>query len=288
MAAFDEKLAFVAKALSISRGRLGLELGVSKSVISRWFSGARTPTSTNLAAITALVAQQVPGFSLLDWDSDLDVLAKRLGVERVDIRSADDAGLSPLVLEQIRLGTESRGAAYEGFFRSTRPFAASPGRYTHDLIIIRLDADGKLRSTVRNSGVFVDSWLAPINQHLYSFGAERTSGSLVFGLLNGAPREKVTMIDGLIMSAIFDLGRTPTSTAVVYERIGDLTGDVAADDARFAAFADEYALPDIGWVEASHIPETIRAHLVRDIGPAQLALGGDWLLRMPISRSVSN
>lgn len=287
MAAFVEKLAFVTKALSLSRGRLGAELGVSKSVISRWFSGARAPTSTNLAAITALVAQKAPGFSLLDWDSDLESLAERLGVERAQTRTPDHAGLSPFVLEQIRLGTESRGAAYEGFFRSTRPIAAWPGRYTHDLGMIRLDADGKLRLVMRNGDVFVDAWMAPMHNHLFCIGAERTSGSLVFGAFNGAPRAKVTVVDGLVLTAIFDLGRTLTSTAIIFERIGDLSGDIAADEARFAGLAAENPATATGSVDATAIPESIRAHLVRDIGPMQLALGGDWLLQMPVARSLS-
>ncbi|MDB5425159.1 MAG: hypothetical protein JWQ29_2575, partial [Phenylobacterium sp.] len=31
----------------------------------------------------------------------------------------------------------------------------------------------------------------------------------------------------------------------------------------------------------------VRAHLVRDIGPAAAALGGDMLLHMPIARSLA-
>jgi len=287
MATFVEKLALITKALSLSRGGFGAELGVSKSVVSRWFSGSRAPTSTNMAAITALIARRVPGFSLLDWDRDLDALAERLGVEMTQPRTPEHAGLSPFVLEQIRLGTESRGAAYEGFFRSTRPFAAWPGRYTHDLAMIRLDGEGKLRLLMRNGDVIVDGWVAPMHNHLFCIGAERTSGSLVFGVFNGAPRAKVSMIDGLVLTAIFDLGRTPTSTAIVLERIGDLSGDVAADDAHLEELVANDPMAEIGSVEASEVPEAIRAHLVRDIGPSQLALAGDWLLRMPLARSLS-
>jgi hypothetical protein len=35
------------------------------------------------------------------------------------------------------------------------------------------------------------------------------------------------------------------------------------------------------------VPEPLARHLVRDIGPASLAAGGDWLLAMPIARSLS-
>jgi hypothetical protein len=35
------------------------------------------------------------------------------------------------------------------------------------------------------------------------------------------------------------------------------------------------------------VPDWLVAHLVRDTGPAQLALGGDWLLAMPLARSLA-
>ena len=104
----------------------------------------------------------------------------------------------------------------------------------------------------------------------------------MFGIFNGSAALKVTALDGIMMTAIFDAGRTPTATAMVFERIGDLTGDVEADDREFAAIAQRDPMAPEG-----SVPEALRAHLVRDIGPAQLALGGDWLLRMPVARSIT-
>jgi hypothetical protein len=48
------------------------------------------------------------------------------------------------------------------------------------------------------------------------------------------------------------------------------------------AFAAEPVMAPEGTV-----PEEIRAHLVRDIGPEQMASGGDWLLRSPLVRTLA-
>jgi hypothetical protein len=112
--------------------------------------------------------------------------------------------------------------------------------------------------------------------------ADVTSGALIFGIFNGVPAAKAQVVDGLILGAALDPGRTPTASAMIFERIGDLSGDAAADDARFAELAASNPVAPEG-----SVPPEMQAHLVRDIGPAQLALGGDWLLRMPLARSLA-
>ena len=50
-----------------------------------------------------------------------------------------------------------------------------------------------------------------------------------------------------------------------------------------AAFAKLCAADPLA-PEGSLSPELIN-HLTRDIGPGQIAAGGDWLLKLPIARS---
>lgn len=66
------------KTLSISRGRLAADLGVDKSVVSRWLAGTHLPTDHNLSRLTTLIAVRRPDFSMLDWQADLELLAARL------------------------------------------------------------------------------------------------------------------------------------------------------------------------------------------------------------------
>lgn len=65
---FPAKLELALKACSMSRGRLAAELGVDKSVVSRWLNGANAPSGHNLSSLTAVVAARFEGFTMLDWE----------------------------------------------------------------------------------------------------------------------------------------------------------------------------------------------------------------------------
>ena len=283
--AFAGKLEFALKFLSLSRARLAADLGVDKSVVGRWVTGAVRPSAHNLSQLTALVATRVEGFTTLDWERDLNGLAAFLGVDPGVVQRPSPPLPTSLpfpFLDQVLATTRLRGPSYEGFFRSTRPLAGQPGFFTHDHGLLRLDASGFLRLTMANGGTFVDAWILLLHNQLFVIGSELTSGSPVFGVFNGSPALKVLRVDGIILTSSLDPGRTPTSAAVLFERVGDLSGDREADDRHLRVLA-----ADDPTVSASSIPDDLRAHLVRDIGPAQLAIAGDWLLRMPVSRSLA-
>src|SRR5580700_3309262 len=132
--AFSAKLTLVLKVLSMSRARLAAELGLDKSVVARWASGATAPSGHNLAQLSALMARSIPGFTALDWDRDMEGLAGLLGVGQPPTRPASGAarGLPLPFLDQMVATTTLRAKAYEGFYRSTRPYAGHPGRFIHD------------------------------------------------------------------------------------------------------------------------------------------------------------
>jgi hypothetical protein len=105
---------------------------------------------------------------------------------------------------------------------------------------------------------------------------------LLFGLFNGVGAARADVVDGLVLAPALDAGRTPTAHAMMFERIGDLSGDDEADDRRLAELAGlDPVAPD------ASIPEHVRRHLTGDFGPAQAAQGGDMLLNLPLSRSLA-
>jgi hypothetical protein len=279
---FPAKLDLTLKALSTTRGRLAADLAVDKSVVGKWTTGAAAPSAHNLAKLSQLIARQAPGFTSLDWERDLEGLAEALGVPQARDPATDGPpeGFPLSLMSEIVAATERRASAYEGFYRSTRPFAAEPGKFINDVVMVRRAANGLLRMMLGAGGVTAEGWIAPLGTQIFVVGSELTSGSLVFAILNGVPSVKVTVLDGVILSAILDPGRTITSTAVVFERTGDLTDDTDADDRRFQ---DEAAKNPVR--QADDIPQDLRDHLTRDIGPAAFAAGGDLLLRMPVARS---
>ena len=286
--AFSAKLALTLKALSLSRGRLAADLGVDKSVVGRWVTGAAEPSGHNLSRLTGLVAGRVEGFNALDWDRTLADFAHRMGADPGAVpglapaAALAAAGLPLPLLAQMRATTALRGAAYEGFFRSTRPFNQNPGRFLHDHGMLRIDAQGLLALKMGTGGQMVEGWFFPLQNQLFCVAVDLTSGALVFGIFNGVPAAKAQVVDGLILGSALDPGRTPTATVMMFERIGDLSGDVAADDAQFAELAARNPVAPEG-----SIPAQTQAHLTPDVGPTPLAQGGDWLLRMPLARSLA-
>jgi transcriptional regulator with XRE-family HTH domain len=281
---FHQKLGFVLKALSISRGALAAELGVDKSVVSRWVTGRVLPSDNNLARLSALVAARVPGFGVLDWERTPQNLASVLGADPAvagGAAAAIDRLRLPL-LDQSRYGTERRGGAYIGIFRSTRPYAQMPGRFMHDAFMIRRGEDGDLTFVMMNRAVKVEGVCLMLQNQIFVIGAEMASGAFCFAIFNGVNTPQAGLLDGLVMWCLDDRERTPTAAGIVLERVCDLTGDAAIDEARFA----ELCYPNPIAAEGSLPPELV-AHLSREIGPSQIPAGGDWLLSLRPSRSLS-
>jgi transcriptional regulator with XRE-family HTH domain len=279
---FAEKLTLVLKVLSMSRARLAAELGIDKSVVARWASGATLPSEHNRAQLSTLIAQAIPGFTALDWDRDMESLASRLGVGDAEARPAPRPGLELPLIDQILATTTLRGRAYEGFFRSTRPYAAHPGLFIHDHCLVRLERDGLLRFRLATGGVFAEGWMLPVQNQIYLVGTEFTGGSLTFGILHGVNTVKADVLDGVTLTSNLDIGRTPAAAAVVYHRIGDLTYDRGADDTRLADFG---ALNPVA--PEGSVPESLRRHLTRDVSGPGSGIGGDGVLRLPLGQSMS-
>lgn len=277
------KLAFVLKALSMSRGQLASELGVDKSAVGRWITGAATPSPHNLAQLTARVRTRVEGFTTLDWERDLDGIAAAIGVAAPGAaRGGVAGGLRLPLMEESLATTRLRGGAYEGFYRTTRPYAQRPGKYVHDQIMLRRDENGFLRMRMFAGGTQVEGWVMLMQNQLFTVASELTSGAFVSAIINGVNTQTAGVLDGIILFCALDPGWTPTASACLFECTGALTGDREADDAHFAALQRQpFEAAD------GAVPEDVQKHLVRDIGPNQLADGGDWLLTMPLSRSWS-
>jgi len=143
---FSEKLKLVLKVLVVSRAGLASELNVDKSLTGRWASGAVKPSEHNLAKITRFVASRIQGFTLLDWDRDLDNLREFLGVTETRSQdnnaSAIETWIPETILNDALHNGVRRGSAYDGIWKSTRASNDLPGRYIHDICFVRTRSDG--------------------------------------------------------------------------------------------------------------------------------------------------
>ncbi len=282
---FADGLTLVLKALSISRGQLAAAVGVDKSLISRWCSGAVTPSALNMARLTQLIAERHPGFSLHDWDAGPEALATKFGVT-VATRAVTGGGLSdwvpPAMLQEAAAGVALHGASYEGFWRVTRPSSEAPGMFLHDHVMLRRTADGMLSFRVGVMDIRYFGWSMPIQNKLFSIATDATTGTFMFGIFNGVVRQKAEVVDGIFLTCMRDAGVTPIASKCLLERVGDLCGDIATDDARFDQLALSYPLEP-----AETVPERVRNHLWNDIGPTALGAGGDTIMMMALAHSMS-
>jgi transcriptional regulator with XRE-family HTH domain len=279
---FAAKLDLALKALSMSRGRMASELGVDKSVIGRWLAGQVKPASHNLERLTALIAGRWPGFTMLDWDRDLEAFAAVLGAGVIAPPSRFGEGLPLPLLGQIAALTDLRHAAYEGFFRTTRPSALMPGRYLHDHGMVRRDAAGLLSYRMGIAGTEYQGWLLPIQNQLFCIATDLTSGAMAFGIFNGVAQPVAELLDGITLSSALDASRTIIAAPIVLHRLSGLTGDDEADDAQYRELIRGNPVAPEG-----SVPEAIVQHLSRDIGPTPMAMGGDWMMTMALARSMA-
>jgi hypothetical protein len=284
VANFSAKLDLALKALSMSRGRLAADLGVDKSLVGRWASGAVMPSEHSLSLLTQLIASKRAGFTMLDWDRELEGLAGVFGVEMTALAEpskatpAPGAGLPLPFLDSARTTTARRGGAYEGFWRSTRPSVVMPGRFFHDVGMFRREADGLLNSRMGGSGLSFEGWLIPAEGQLFSIMFDTVGNTPIFLVLNGTPLPKAESLDGLVMAASLNAARTPAAYPIIFERIGDLSGDRAADDAKCQELIAADNLAPEGSISAE-----VQQHLLRDFGPKAAEEGGDLILISQVS-----
>jgi TolB-like protein len=77
---FAGRLSLALRASNLSRSQLSATLGVHKSLVSRWLSGQVTPTSYNLARISAVFAKLKPGFNMILWTAPRAQFEAALGL----------------------------------------------------------------------------------------------------------------------------------------------------------------------------------------------------------------
>jgi transcriptional regulator with XRE-family HTH domain len=274
---FSENLKLVLKLLSLSPATLAASLRIDKSVISRWLNGSVRPSQHNLARLSALVAARVEGFTVLDWERDPASLGSLFGAELP--AGVPAHGLPLAIWDEMIASAATLGRAYLGFFRTTRPHPAMPGRFLHDHALVQANRLGVPSVVMGSTDSYVEGWLMPLNGLIYAVAAEARSGTLLFGIFNGTGASRLDVLDGIVL---IPAARTPTATPILCERIGDLSGDDEADRRRFDELITQSPLAPEG-----SVPDAIAKHLLRDIGPEQYAKGGDLLLSLTLWQSMT-
>jgi transcriptional regulator with XRE-family HTH domain len=275
---FAGRLTLALKALSMSRGRLASEMGVDKSLVGRWASGSVRPSAYNLERLTRFLAEKRPGLTLLDWDRGLPEFAELFGVDTiVEPQARSGAGGLPGALQDmVRNAVDSHLGAYEGFWRTTHASVFQPGSFCQQHGIIRIEG-GALQFELGADGIRYGGSMSPVEGQVFAIASDSVRQVPSFLILNVVPMPKIVLMDGLLVAASSSL-RIPTAYSIIFERVGDLSGDRAADDAHATALMQR---PE--FVDDDHVAEVVRQHLLRDFGPEAASNGGEMMLSAPLT-----
>lgn len=269
---FAQRLTLALKALSMSRGRLASEMGVDKSLVGRWASGSVRPSAYNLERLTRFLAEKRPGLTLLDWDRALPEFASLFGVDAaVDASARSGGGLSGALRDMVRNAVDSHLASYEGFWRTTHASVFQPGCFCQQHGIIRIE-DGELRFELGADGIRYGGSMSPVEGQIFAIASDSVRHVPSFLILNVVPTPKIVLMDGLLIAASSSL-RIPSAYSIIFERVGDLSGNRASDDAHVTSLMQR---PE--FVEDDDVAAIVRQHLLRDIGPKAASEGGDMML----------
>jgi hypothetical protein len=147
---------------------------------------------------------------------------------------------------------------------------------------VRLAPGGQLLCRAGIFDVRLEGSAVLVNNQLFQIAINPARGTLSLAIFNCVADGKAEFLDGITLSCRDGLGGTPNAAVCVSERVGDLTGDDALDDQRFATLCARHPV-----VAPGAVPPHIRDHLLRDSGRAAAAAGGDLLLIMPHLRSLA-
>lgn len=233
---FAGRLKLALKQANISPAGLGAAVGVDKSVVSRWISGRVRPTQHNLTRIAAVLAQGLPGFTVLAFEApgpDFRALVQPASAEAWDSAGSQSLFLPFGALDAARRETARHGVEYFGTYMMYYWSFSQPGRVARMALILRPE-NGLIEARYGAEGFSFRGWALLMLNRMYVIFAEERFEAMAFLVLNAGQQPKARFITGLLSGPAEGL-LVPTASPVVLVRLRDLSGDRMADDAAHAA-----------------------------------------------------
>ena len=182
-----------------------------------------------------------------------------------------------------RAAVPREGLVYPGLYLGFRKAFANTGITIAKGLMIRLVGD---RLLVRASdGTFNyagEALLLRGQLFLIMEEANRLDEVLTF-VLNGVAAPMAHILDGLMSGVALDRTSTPSSTAIVFRRVGELTGEAACDDARW----QELQRINGGRDARARTPAEFARVIDYLVGGPRDTGEVDHVLRVPFSRSLA-
>lgn len=247
---FAGRLRLALKQANISPAALGAAVGVDKSVVSRWLSGRVRPTQHNLTRIAAVLAQGLPGFTVLAFEaptSEFRALVQPLAAQP---QSGQGLAIPFAVIESARRETGRRGVEYFGAYLMYYRSFSQPGRIARMAMMLR-PADGLIEARYGAEGFTFQGWALLMLNRMYLVLAEERFEAMAFLVLNAGQQPKARFITG-ILSGPAEGMLVPTASPVALMRQRDLTGNAERD---LEAHLQDCHLPPL--IDASEAPASV-------------------------------
>jgi hypothetical protein len=239
------KLDLALKRANMSKGRLAVEASVDKSLVGRWARGIVVPSEHNLAIVTKILARRFSEFDLTSWQMPMEAFALSIGGPFPPASSPPgalppeaSAAVAPVPRNFLArsfaesaatMGREGRNCL--GVYLGFRHGLSMGGRLICDLYVIWREGDAlcfKQFGVAFGHGgpVYV------LRSQVYLIGDDLdVINSLYFAILIGVLGGRAVRMDGIMLTVAGNHRlNTPSSTAIVMQRIADLpSGDGCPD-----------------------------------------------------------
>jgi hypothetical protein len=122
------------------------------------------------------------------------------------------------------------------------------GQIFHDRGMIRMGKESFLEVGMGAGGLLFQGLILLAEGNLFLILYDSVGCTPIFLIFKGVALPEAHVLDGLLLFASLNAVRAPAAVPVLLERIGDLTGDGEADEARYQALLNCEPVPDPGAV----------------------------------------
>jgi transcriptional regulator with XRE-family HTH domain len=287
--AFGEKLRLATGRANLSRAQVAQLVGVDKSVVARWLSGALRPADHSLAALSAGLGRHIDGFTRADWELPAVAFAARLGVSAAapkPMPGDDEAAQRPGSLTRF-LAQCDRVAP-----REELPVAAE--RFAGLWLMLRrkqalVDAgvaeiwDGptglefRVRDGSTPEGTIGPAFARGVNLWHLGIAPNRDYRPLALHLTGTVT--PAAILDGLVLFPTGERADIPTACRIVGFRLGPREPDWNRGQARWTALVQPVLQQNrAGWAEL--LPPLVRDAFLQPEESAMIRLTADRNLAM--------
>jgi transcriptional regulator with XRE-family HTH domain len=264
---FAGRLRLALKQANVSPAALGAAVGVDKSVVSRWIAGRVRPTQHNLARIAGVLAQSLPGFTVLAFEASAAEFRALLQPVEAGLAVAGQSLPIPFgALDAARRETGRRGVEYFGSYLMYYRSFSQPERIARMALMLR-PVDGLIEARYGAEGFAFQGWALLMLNRMYLVLAEERFEAMAFLVLNAGQQPKARFITGVLSGPAEGL-LVPTASPVVLVRQRDLSGE-----GDIAAHEKDCRLPPV--IDPAEAPAAVRRVLQHSLMQVPFATGED-------------